>query len=201
MQVPNDSELERWMNAIVTRDRAAFDRLYAATLPRVLAYARKILGVEEAAEDCAAETYIQAWRDAAKYDSTRGCVMAWLFTICRSRALDQLREHKRRHDLGELLARELQCSPADEAGTLIAEVDASAAVHPVLQKLSLEQRRLLGLAFFRGLSHSEIAAATGMPLGTVKSHIHRAIGVMRQRLGIGAVDERTPPALRGVANG
>lgn len=201
MQVPNDSELQLWMGAVAARDRRAFDRLYAATLPRVLAYARRILMTEDAAEDCAAETYIQAWRDAAKYNSDRGPVMAWLFIICRSRAMDLLRERQRRGEISQALALELEEDAGNETENLIAQVDACSAVHPMLQQLPPEQRRLVGLAFFRDLSHSEIAAATGMPLGTVKSHIHRAISAMRQGLGIEAAEVQTPHVMKGVVNG
>lgn len=188
MTLPDDSELESWVRATAGGDRAAFDRLYAALLPRILAYARRVLPDEAAAEDCAAETFIQVWRDAARYDLRRGCVAAWVYTICRTRAFDLLRTRRRQGHLAEAVQREQHGQDCRFDEDLIAAFDAGRAVHPLLLRLSPEQRRLVGLAFFQGLSHSEIAAATGMPLGTVKSHIHRALTAMREELGTGVPD-------------
>ncbi|MDR3415553.1 MAG: RNA polymerase sigma factor [Nevskia sp.] len=186
MTLPNDSDLESWVLAVAAGDRRSFDRLYKALLPRVLAFSQRILMDEAAADDCVAETFIRIWRDAGKYSSERGCVLAWVYTICRTRALDLLRARRREGDLSEAVGRELE---ADEAGgdpqDMISAFDASSAVHPLLLRLSPQQRKLIGMAFFDGLTHSEIADATGLPLGTVKSHVHRAMTAMRQGLGDG----------------
>ncbi|MDE0853446.1 MAG: sigma-70 family RNA polymerase sigma factor [Nevskia sp.] len=188
MTLPNNGELESWMSAIAAGQRWAFDRLYTALLPRVLAFSQRLLSDELAADDCAAETFVRVWRDAAKYDVERGCVLAWVFTICRTRALDLLRARRRQNNLSEAFGREFADSVPDGADELIAAFDARLLVHPLLLRLSAEQQRLVGLAFFDGLTHSEIAAATGLPLGTVKSHIHRALATMRQGLGKGPPD-------------
>jgi RNA polymerase sigma-70 factor (ECF subfamily) len=178
-----DNQLEAWIAAVANGDRAAFDRFYEATLSRVLAFASRILMNEDAVDDCVAETYVRVWRDAAKFSAERGAAMAWLFTICRSRALDLLRARQRHHELSEAVERETEFEVGDGTDQLISMFDANAAIHPLLVELSPEQRKLIGLAFFQGLSHSEIADATGMPIGTVKSYIHRALTAMRQRLG------------------
>ena len=184
MNLPaDDNQLESWVAAIAKGDRAAFDRFYEATMPRVLAFATRLMMNEDAADDCVAETYVRVWRDAAKYSAERGCAMAWLFTICRSRGLDLLRARQRHHELSEAVERETEFEVGDGTDSLISAFDASSAIHPLLAELSPEQRRLIGLAFFQGLSHSEIADATGMPIGTVKSYIHRALTAMRQKLG------------------
>jgi len=96
MNALDNGELEAALQRIALGDARAFDTLYAATLPRILALARGILRSESAAEDCAAETYIQVWRNAGNYDAQRGPALAWLHTICRTRALDQLRALQRR---------------------------------------------------------------------------------------------------------
>lgn len=184
MNTPDDNQqLEQWIAAVAQGDRAAFDRFYEATMPRVLAFATRQLMNEDLADDCVAETYVRVWRDAAKFDAERGCAMAWLFTICRTRGLDLLRSRQRHHELSEAVERETEFEVGDGTDDLISQVDAQSAVHPLLAELSPDQRRLIGLAFYQGLSHSEIADATGMPIGTVKSYIHRALTLMRERLG------------------
>lgn len=184
MTSPDDNQqLEPLIAAIATGDRDAFNRFYDATMPRVLAFAKRQLMNEDLADDCIAETYIRVWRDAGKFSAERGCAMAWLFTICRTRGLDLLRSRQRQHELSEAVERETEFEVGDGTDDLISRVDANSAIHPLLSELSADQRRLIGLAFYQGLSHSEIADATGMPIGTVKSYIHRALTLMRERLG------------------
>jgi RNA polymerase sigma-70 factor (ECF subfamily) len=184
MNSPDENlPLERWIAGIASGDRKAFDRFYEATMPRALAFATRQLMNEDLVDVCIAETYVQVWRDAAKFSTERGCAMAWLFTICRTRGLDLLRARQRQHELSEAVERETEFEIGDGTDDLISAVDAHSAVHPLLAELSADQRRLIGLAFYQGLSHSEIADATGMPIGTVKSYIHRALTALRQRLG------------------
>lgn len=201
MTLPSNSELETWVRAIAAGHRGAFDRLYKALLPRVLAFSQRLLMDELAADDCAAETFIRIWRDAGKYDAERGCVMAWVFTICRTRALDLLRVRRRQSDLSDAVSREWDEATADGTDEMIAAFDASLMVQPLLLRLSQEQQRLVGLAFFQGLTHSEIADATGLPLGTVKSHIHRALTAMRQGLGAELLEFMQQSGTVEVANG
>jgi RNA polymerase sigma-70 factor (ECF subfamily) len=189
MSALDNDELEAVLQRIASGDMGAFDALYAATLPRVLALATGILGSESAAEDCAAETYIQVWRSAKMFDAQRGPALAWLHTICRTRALDQLRARQRRDALaGAVRQRACVDHGVDALG---AAIEVSASIAPCLERLSVTQRELLALAFFQGMSHAEIAAATQLPIGSVKSHIHRAVTALRARLGdVGAQVEQ-----------
>jgi RNA polymerase sigma factor (sigma-70 family) len=182
MTCMDDAGLETAIERIAVGDKTAFDMLYAATLPRMLALARRILRSESAAEDCAAETYIRIWRDAARFDPRRGSAMAWLYTICRTRALDQLRAGKRRTDMEQTPSESAPAQDIAAADDLTAAIEVSCAIWPCLMRLSQVQRELLRLAFFDGMSHSEIGRATGMPLGSVKSHIHRAVIGLREQL-------------------
>lgn len=154
-------------------DDGALATLYDLTLGKVYGLALRIVG-EAAAEDVVAEVYLQAWRQAGAWCAERGAVLAWLLTICRSRALD----HRRRREpaLSHPEPETLRATAATDADPpdLLAACEDHAALHRALLTLGVEQRQVIALAFFRDLSHQEIATRLGMPLGTVKSHARRA---------------------------
>lgn len=132
-----------------------------------------------------ADVYLQIWQRAAQYDPQRGSVLAWLLIHCRSLALDRLRR-RRRHETSQVELDdevvEEQPDPAAGVDELLTLIQEGTRVHDALQSLSEAQRRLIVLAYFRDLSHQQIAAATGVPLGTVKSHIRRGLQVLRTAL-------------------
>jgi len=172
---------DQWLRAMARGEDQALGDFYDATLSRSYALALRIVRDREAAEDVVAETYLQVWHGAQRYDSTRGNALAWLLTICRSRALD----HLRRLEPVEFHAEPDTLPTADIAQTVVATEDLVSALqegHRVRQavaQLPPMQRQLLALAFFRGLSHQEIAEHSGLPLGTVKSHIRKAQEALR----------------------
>ncbi len=161
-------------------DEAALSIFYHHTLSRVYSLALRILGHCYLAEETCIEIFWQVWRDAARYDSTRGKPLAWLLVITRSRALDALR----RQDSvtycedPEIHLDGIFCpegSPLD----LLLQSEQSGAVGRALNSLTPMQRQMVGLAFYKDLSHQEISDQTGLPLGTVKSHLKRAQAIMR----------------------
>jgi RNA polymerase sigma-70 factor (ECF subfamily) len=164
-------------------DEQALATFYDLTLGKVYGLALRIAGQPEGAEDVVAEVYLQAWRQAGDYSAARGSVLAWLLTICRTRALDALRRRDPAlcHPDPDLL-REAQPG-APDLPDLLDALEASQALHAALRTLGEEQRQILALAFFRDLSHQEIATRLGLPLGTVKSHIRRAQIALRAALG------------------
>lgn len=163
-------------------DKVALARLYDATAGRVFAVAMRILGDAATAEEVALDVYLQAWRSAAGYDPARASVLTWLLMICRSRALDALR------------ARHEPCSDADLNELSVSDSGAGdpllhcegqqrrAALGRSLAALFPIERQLVALAFYRGLSHAEMAAHTGIPLGTVKTHMRRALAKLRRAI-------------------
>lgn len=166
------------------REQAALSQFYDLTVSRVYAIAYRIVRVAETAEEVVADVYMQAWRDAARYDAARGRVLGWLLVMARTRALDALRRddeafaHPEPHELtGEPAS--AQAGPLD----LLAATRRGTALHAALRELPATPRQLLALAFFKGLSHSEIVEATGIPLGTVKTHIRRALAALKDALG------------------
>jgi len=156
-------------------DEQALGALYDATVTRLYSLALRLTRVAQTAEEVVEESYFQAWRQATRYDPARGPVIAWLLTICRSRALDALRRAEPAEtcaDPDALRPAEVQdgADPCD----LLAATRRGSAVHAALAQLAPQARQLVALAFFRGLTHSEIAACSGLPIGTVKTTLHRA---------------------------
>jgi RNA polymerase sigma-70 factor (ECF subfamily) len=154
---------------------AAFRTLYDQHAPRAMAIAMRILRSAEQAEDVVQETFLELWRRSAQFDVDRGSVVGWVVTIARSRAVDRLRASGtagRALEQGamEVLVPAVSPSPAAQAERR--NDDARVAV--ALSALPAEQRETILLAYFEGLSQSEIAFKTGNPLGTVKMRVKLA---------------------------
>ncbi len=165
-------------------EQRALERLYRLTISRVFGAALRIVRCHATAEEVAEDVYVQVWHSAATFDAERGSPLAWLLTICRSRALDSLRRADKAildPDPTERLDATRQVVPGLQ--DLLQATQEHAALHAAMSKLRAEQRQLLSLAFFRGLSYPEIAAAAQLPLGTVKSQIRRALATLREELG------------------
>ena len=168
------------------RDETALGELYDLTHGRVHGIALRITRRRETAEEVTEDAYWQVWRQALRFDPARGNAMAWLLTIARSRALDSLRraDPAEAHPEPETLV-DTDLSPDGDPQDLLAATQRNRALHAALETLDALPRQLLALAFFRGLTHEEIAAQTALPLGTVKSHIRRALAVLKGVLASG----------------
>ena len=162
------------VQGMIERDEASLAELYEHTLSKVYSLALKITRRHDLAEEVAEDTYMQAWQEAARFDSGRGPTMAWLMMICRSRAIDALRrlDQAESHAEPEILNPDLSGgnSPLDILLVLERESDMRIA----MTTLNPVQRQLIALAFFKGYTHEEIAMQMCMPLGSVKSNIKRA---------------------------
>jgi RNA polymerase sigma factor (sigma-70 family) len=182
----DDARLAAWIDAIVERDERALAALYDATLARVYGVVLRIVHRPALAEEVVEDTYFQVWRQAVRFDAARGRALTWLLGMARSRAIDMLRREARyRH---ESLDDEDATEPADDGAgrdELLDVARSHAELHRALMLLNAQPRQLVALAFFRGLSHEEIASQTALPLGTVKSQIRRAMLTLRQALGDG----------------
>ncbi len=179
----NEARLRGWIAAIAQGDERALGALYDATLGRVYGLALRITRNEQAAEEVAEDVYWQVWRQALRFDPVRGNAMSWLLTIARSRALDCLRraDEADAHPEPETLVAAVAAHEGDPQDLLEA-TQRGQALHAALQTLDALPRQLLALAFFRGLTHEEIAQHTALPLGTVKSHIRRTLTALRGAL-------------------
>ncbi|GIE92908.1 RNA polymerase sigma factor [Paractinoplanes rishiriensis] len=154
--------------------RTAYDRHGAA----VLYLAQRLLGNRADAEDVTQLTFVAAWTGRDMFDPQRGTLLGWLLGIARRKAVDRLRSSAREGRVTETVR--AQHAPPDEPETPERIVD-RLVVADELSRLPDEQRRTLELAFFDDLTHPQIAAVTGLPLGTVKSHIRRGMANLRRR--------------------
>ncbi|MFC7534872.1 RNA polymerase sigma factor [Actinoplanes sp. GCM10030250] len=171
----SDDELaERLRDGDEKALRAAYDRHGAA----VLYLAQRLLGNRADAEDVTQVTFVAAWTGRDSYDPQRGTMLGWLLGIARRKAVDRMRSAARENRVEDIVR--AQVAPPDERETPERIVD-RLVVADELNRLSDEQRRTLELAFFDDLSHTQIAAVTGLPIGTVKSHIRRGMANLRRR--------------------
>lgn len=166
---------------IADGDESALALLYDRWAQAVYSLVAHLLKDADGAEDVVEETFWQAWQRASSYDPTRGTVRTWLLTIGRSRALDRLRSRKRnREDATDDLSRvrEPHADPLQEAEGQ----ERRQRVYSALAELPDEQRSAIELAYFRGLSQSEIAEFLGQPLGTIKTRMRLGMQKLRDRL-------------------
>jgi RNA polymerase sigma factor (sigma-70 family) len=163
----------------------AFGVLYDRTVQRVHALVRRYVKDEGAAQEVTEDVFFMAWSQARRFDAERGSVLAWLMTIARSKALDVWRQHAARwvHFDSQVADDELAQLPTHGTPSDILEaVDQHHAVHAALQEVSPAARQMISLAFFQGLTHTEISTHLQIPLGTVKTTIRRALISMRDVL-------------------
>jgi RNA polymerase sigma-70 factor (ECF subfamily) len=166
-------------------DQSALARLYDRTSAQVNGLAERILGEPGAAEEVTIDVYLQVWRSAGSYDPARGTPLAWLLTVARSRAIDRLRAlggHRRSSDPLESARAVASGQPGPEEDSAVAQ--RRRLVQAALTRLGPSQRQAIELAFFAGLSHSEIAAELGEPLGTVKTRVRLGMIRLRELLGL-----------------
>jgi RNA polymerase sigma-70 factor, ECF subfamily len=167
-----DARLAGWLLQAAGGDAAAFEQFYDATIGYAHALARRLLRDADI-DDVLAEAYFQAWREAPRFDAARGSAVTWLLTRVHSRAIDQCRQ---RTPAAASDDDTLAQQPSDLPGPddLLALAQAGSRLYDALAALSAQERWVLGLAYFRELSHAATARATGLPLGTVKSLVLRA---------------------------
>lgn len=161
------------------RDESALAELYDALAPWVLGLAFRILGDQDEAEEVVADTFTQVWTRVERHDEQRGALVPWVLAIARHRAIDELRSRRRWWRRAERWSdwrtseRDAIETPGPHEAT-IPGWPVHREVHRALAALPEEQRRVITLAYFEGLSHSEIARHLGQPLGTVKTRMRTA---------------------------
>jgi len=167
------------LDQVVKGDEAALAVLYDRYSGLVYSCALRITRDEGAAEEILQDTFYQVWRSAEKFDPHRGSLAGWLLVASRNRAISRIRRRGGRED------EELD----ENTVVLPSNVESSAAQNLMLQRvtavmaeLSAPQREVVELAYFEGMTHTEIATRTGEPLGTVKTRIRSAMGILKRAL-------------------
>lgn len=163
-------------------DRSAFKVLFDHYGPRIKAYLKRSGASNDQAEDLTQEVMVSVWRRAKQFDAGKASLTTWIFTIARNKRIDSLRrEHGIHVELSEALHLE-EASGLENNGEIN---QLSRQVAEAVKDLPAEQRDLLKIFYFEEKTHSEIADAIGIPLGTVKSRLRLALGKLRTALGAG----------------
>ena len=168
-------------------DETALGALYDRWVRSLYSLVFHLLKDADEAEDVVEETFWQAWRKASSYEPSRGAVSTWLLTIGRRRALDRLRAKGRRREesmSGDGGALAELASPALDPSQAVEGLERRTRVLAALRELPDEQREVLELGYFQGLSQTEIADTTGQPLGTVKTRMRLAMQKLREPLSM-----------------
>jgi len=166
---------------LISRVRAGDEDALAALHDRyaqvVYSVALRVLGETTQAEDILQEIFLQLWRNPQTFDSSRGSLGAWLAVIARHRAIDHLRRRRPETDIEDVIvAVDTRLEQTTDRNMTIAKI------RTAVERLPVEQRKPLEMAFFEGLTHSEIAGKTGEPLGTIKTRIRSALLTLRKAL-------------------
>jgi RNA polymerase sigma-70 factor (ECF subfamily) len=174
----NFSAMSELLARIAERsDAAAFHELYQSYGPRLKAYLVRRGADVGTAEDLVQDTLLAVWRRAALFSSAKGSASTWIFSIARNLWIDRLRKEVPWQELPPAHAEVTSPEPSPDA--VVADSEVQTRVRAALALLPAEQQRVLELAYLEGLSHGDIAARLGVPLGTVKSRVRMAYQRMR----------------------
>ena len=178
---PHDYDVEL-LKAVAARDEAALAELYDRYRLILFGVLIRILNSREEAEDVLQEVFLQVWRRAADFDANRGKPFTWLVTLARSRGIDRLRALASRERVANMAGAGEASEEFSDAVTDAIRSEQRGVVNSALSQLPEEQKRPLILAYFDGLTQSEIAAQLGAPLGTVKTRMRSGMMKLRELL-------------------
>jgi RNA polymerase sigma-70 factor, ECF subfamily len=178
---PPEAQLVR---RVAQGDRDAFAALYDLYAKPLYSLALRILNDPKEAEDVLQDVFLRIWEKAGAFDEAGGKPFSWVVTMTRNKAIDRIRSRQRHSRLFEEASGSIEATSSEAAAPAPAgvEQDEAAQVRTALNALPKEQRQAIELAFFGGLTHSEIAAALREPLGTVKARIRRGMLQLRDCL-------------------
>ena len=178
---PSDDADLALAQAFADGDEAALREAYERWGGLVHAFCVRSLAIRADAEEATAQVFVNAWRGRHGFEASRGSLAGWLLGIARRAVADissaAARERALREALEQVRPREEESTSPDELVDRLLVADAMAQLRP-------EQRRAVGLAFYDGLTHQQVASTMGLPLGTAKTHIRRGLAVLRRRLEV-----------------
>jgi len=186
--VPADQTIAvNLIQKVANQDRDAFSQLYDRFSSLVFTLAMRMLRVRSDAEDLLQEVFVQIWRQAQSYSVQRGSPEAWIINIARSRAIDKIRSIRRMEKSFVLTDDPARAESSENVESSAAESEARMAMNSALANLPETQRKVLELAYFDGLTQTEIANRLAEPLGTIKTRMRSGIQRLRDMLGTQAV--------------
>lgn len=177
-----NEDLARLLAQVALRDRRAFEQVYQATCAHLLGVAFRILNQRERAEEVLQEAFMNVWHNAAGFNAAVASPMTWLINIVRNKAIDMLRSGKTERASTVALddeAYEIAADDAQQPQQLLDESLAKLKIDGCMAELGASQRQALALAYYRGMVHTEIAAALNAPLGTVKAWVRRGLDKLK----------------------
>ena len=175
-----NQRLAMLLSACALHDRNAFADLYQLTAPNLYGVVLRILNSEAWAQDCLQEAYVRIWNNAERYRPSLAAPMTWMTTIARNQALDQLRRRREVALDGQAVADTTASDLPPLEGLMRSE--AGRLLKQCLEQLGERQREMIALAYFRGLTHDQLARLSGTPLGSVKTWIRRGLETLRRCL-------------------
>ena len=174
-------DYDHTLEACARRDERAFQALYRQESAQMLGLAISLLGQRDAAEDCLHDTFVQIWRNAGRFQRSLGSGRAWIYSILRYRALNQLRQRGRTVALADDIADHL-VDDSLSAAQQYEQQSNRRHLRDCLQKLERPRRHPVLLAFYRGLTHEQIAERLATPLGTIKGRIRSGLRALQECL-------------------
>lgn len=182
----SDPTVDDLLVAAGAGDRAAFAALYDRTAARVFGLVRRLVVDPAQAEEVTQDVYLEVWQTAPRFDRDRGSAISWMFTLAHRRAVDRIRSAQSAHDRDMRIgARDLDVPVDTVAESAEVRIEHERA-HEALAGLSELQRECVALAYYGGLTQSEIAERLGVPLGTVKTRLRDGMIRLRHLMGVTA---------------
>ncbi len=176
--------LEELLGRTAQGDQQAFSALYDQIAARVLGLIRRVLIDPAQSEEVAQEVFLEVWQSAARFDPNRGRALTWVMTMAHRRAIDRIRAAQASRDRDTAVGlRDLPTAYDEVSETVEVRVEHE-RVEVAMSKLSENQRQAVSLAYYGGLSQSEVAAHLGIPLGTAKTRLRDAMIRLREELGV-----------------
>ena len=179
MSITDSAQLQKDLARVALGDRAAFARVYQATSAHLFGVALRILNRRDVAEDVLQEAFVSVWRHAGSYQAASGQPMTWMISIVRNKALDVVRSASVRHETAmPMTADGEDIEVQDERPSplqLLTQATEAMAIRGCMEALDASHRQCLALAYYQGMSHSEVAAHMRAPLGSVKAWVRRGL--------------------------
>ena len=179
---PAEESQVQLLRRIASGDRPALAEFYDQVAGPLFSTATRILGDAHEAEEVVQDVFVQIWEKAATFDAALGSPFTWAMRITRNRAIDRLRSRQRRTKLAAQFQENFEITAGGENAAAELGEEAVGQIRSTVGSLPADQRRVIEMAFFGGLTHVEIAEALGEPLGTVKARIRRGMLKLRESL-------------------